>query len=153
MPESAHSLLALEGKLLGKGILQLLLKDAHIVSRKIILIHQHVVFHILITRNGSEIEKISLTGESQTGNQIVAAIDACKSGGWTVGIACCKVQTTIRKSILIYILVIGENINIPTGIQTGFHEQFSTCLIHLVSPFPSKGIAEETVLSIIKTSY
>ena len=152
MPESAHSLLALEGKLLGKGILQLLLKDAHIVSRKIILIHQHMVFHILITRNGSEIEKLSLTGESQTGNQIVAAIDACKSGGRTVGIACCKIQTTIRKSILIYILIIGENINIPTGIQTGFHEQFSARLIHLVSPFTSKGIAEETVLSIIKTS-
>ena len=84
-----------------------------------------MVFHILITRNGSEIEKISLTGESQTGNQIVAAIDACKGGGWTVGIACCKIQTTIRKSILIYILIIGENINIPTGIQTGFYKQFS----------------------------
>ena len=54
IPETAHSAITLQGKFLGQRVLELLLQDAHIIGRKIILIHIHLILQILIARGRSK---------------------------------------------------------------------------------------------------
>ena len=150
IPESAHGTIALEGEFLGEGVLKLLLQDVHVGSREIILIHEHAVFQILVAGDGREVEASARIAQLEARNEIVSSIGAGEGRGRQIRLSGFQIQLSIRKSILIYVLVIGKHIHLPARIEASLEQQFAASLIILVGTFARKGVSEKTLFSLVE---
>ena len=82
MPETEERLTTLKCELLSNRILQLILLQAQIISRKIILIHLHIVIQELIAGSRSKIPFRSFMTKIDTRKQHVAAINPRECSIW-----------------------------------------------------------------------
>ena len=150
IPESAHGTIALEGDFLGKGVLKLLLQDAHVRCREIILVHEHAVFQILVAGDGGEVEAPARIAQFEARDEIVSSIGAWEGGGRKICLSGFQIQLAIRKSILVYVLVIGKHIHLPARIEPCLEQQFAASLIVLVGAFAREGISEKSLFSLVE---
>ena len=151
IPNVTYGLATLEGQLLGDGVLQLLLQNAHIVGGQIVLVHQHTVFEILVAGGGREGEISSLVLDVEARDEGVASVVAGKGGGREFGLACLQVEFAVWETVLIYILIVGEPVDAPSFVPLGFQLQFATCLIIFVGSLASVCVAKESLLSLIES--
>ena len=150
IPESAHGTIALEGDFLGEGVLKLLLQDVHVRGREIILIHEHAVFQILVAGDGREVEAPARIAQFEARDEIVSSIGAWEGRGRKICLSCFQIQLAIRKSILVYVLVIGKHIHLPARIESCLELQFAASLIVLVGAFARKGVSEKSLFSLVE---
>ena len=153
IPETAHSAITLQGKFLGQRVLKLLLQDAHIIGRKIILIHTHLILQILIACGRSKAIISSCMVHGNTRDKGMTQISSVKGGGRKRSLACLQIQLAIRETILVNILIVGEKIYVPASVELCLQHNLSSSLIILVGSVAGIRISEESLLCIIEGCY
>ena len=143
---------SLEGKLLGKGILELSLLHVHEVGRQVVNIHQHIVLEELIGCRGVEIEIVSTEGKVQSRIEEVAAIVALSVGRGVFRLPCAFIQNAVWKSVLLDILVICDVVDVPSVGGLEYQSKPSTRLVIFIGTVASGLILEKAVLSIVECS-
>ncbi len=156
----------LDGELLRKRVLQLFLRQAHIVLRLVVDIHQHAVVEQLVGRRAGRLETLALVGRHHARVEIVALVVARAIG---VGVLRALLQSVVGRgdrggsdhvgrhqfaigeTVLVDMLIVGDEVERPAGSGTPREAHPAAKLIHLIGALTIILVGEKTVGTIVES--
>ena len=152
MPTSLHVIL--EGELLSNGVAELRLVNNNKIGGRIVIVHQQVIFQVLVTGIGVKIKALTMILHSQTRiNHMTAILTLMVLIGFRHYPTALWIENTIRIGMLINVLIISHPIEREVICGLIHKAQTAAGLIHIIGTLASERVLPKSVGAIVECSH